>query len=146
MRDNPINEARARMQEANVLYELEDWAAAREKFLAIRKTNPSVDIDGRLGAIAVRLGETAEAAKIDSALAKMTDKYLLGRNTKWRAHIAALQKRTVDAIHLLETATKAGYRLMDTAVIDVHHDFDFVELTKTPEYREFLKEMAGTNR
>jgi DNA-binding SARP family transcriptional activator/TolB-like protein len=149
-RANPVASPRSRMQEATALYEATMYKEARERFRALQQSEKSeqdrVDILGRLGAIAMRLGDSTEARRIDSQLAAMTGSFLLGRHLKWRAHIAALQGRTSDAVNLLESATKAGFRLMDTAVIDIHHDSDFLTLTQTREYAEFLRMMASTNR
>jgi tetratricopeptide (TPR) repeat protein len=141
------NSLRARTQAAYARYELGQYDAARPMFEALRIADQTnVDVIGRLGALAVRLKDSVTATRFDNELGQMKQPYLFGRAKKWRAHIAALRGRTGEALSMLEAATKDGYRFMDSAVIDIHHDADFVDLIATPEYKKFLRQMAEITR
>jgi DNA-binding SARP family transcriptional activator/TolB-like protein len=143
---SPDTTRRGRIQNALALYELGRYEESRAVFLQLRGDSTDVDVEGRLGAIALRLSDTTEADRISVRLAAMKGPFLLGRNTKWRAHLAAIREKWGEASQLLRRATGEGYRLMDMNVVAVHHDADFVELIRTPEYAALLKDLEASER
>jgi tetratricopeptide (TPR) repeat protein len=136
----------AMLQQAHALYEVRDYARARAAFDAIvARDSLDIDSEGRLGTAAAHLGDSATAHRVDRHLAMMRRPFMMGRNTRWRADIAAVEGRTDDAVALLERAVRQGHRLMDTPLnLVVHLDGDFDALRKTPAYATMLQSLAAT--
>jgi TolB-like protein len=136
----------AMLRQAHALYEVRDYARARAAFDAIvARDSLDIDSEGRLGTAAAHLGDSATAHRVDRHLAMMRRPFMMGRNTRWRADIAAVEGRTDDAVALLERAVRQGHRLMDTPLnLVVHLDGDFDALRKTPAYATMLQSLAAT--
>jgi DNA-binding SARP family transcriptional activator/TolB-like protein len=134
-----------RFRYALVLYDLRRDAEARPLFAALHAADPrDLQMLGRLGAIAVRQGDSAEATRIRRQLGEVKEGYRVGMATAWQAHMAAAAGNLPEAIRLLRVAVQRGYRLMDLGDDTVHLDRDFVELSTSKEYAAFRKELADT--
>jgi TolB-like protein len=101
-----------------------------------------LDYRGYLGVIAARLRNREQALRVDRALAGVTQPYLFGRHTLWRARIHALLGDRETAVALLREGLRQGYPHMDM----LHSDLDFEGLRDYQPFQELLKpkEDAGT--
>jgi hypothetical protein len=88
---------------------------------------------GVLGTLAARRGDTVEARQIANTLAAWDEPYLLGRNTAWRARIAALIDEREEAMRLLRQAVDEGAHVWDW----LHSEPDFTALREYPPFVEF---------
>jgi tetratricopeptide (TPR) repeat protein len=108
--------------------------------LAALRTDPA-DLDrltamaGYLGVIAARQGNREEALRIDRMLRAMTQPYLFGRHTLWRARIHALLGNREQAVNLLRTALGQGF----PSITSLHTDLAFDSLRDYPPFAELLK-------
>ena len=129
---------------ALALYEVADYAGARDAYASLARTD-STDLDalGRLGAIAVRTGDSSSARLIDRRLAQWGDKYAFGRPAYWRAHLAALTGRGSEAVALLHSALAQGYRPMDLNIITLHEEPDFLSLANDAAFRDLVRPHDG---
>ena len=129
------------------LYEVGDFARARAVFTALLASDPKdLDLIGRLGTIAARTGDSATVRQIDHRLAEWREPYAMGRHTYWRAHLAALSGRGMEAVALLHSAVSQGHRLMDLEIITLHEDPDFASLWSDPAFRELVLPQTGPPR
>jgi DNA-binding SARP family transcriptional activator/tetratricopeptide (TPR) repeat protein len=129
---------------ALALYEAGQLDAARAAYASLLASD-SLDIDalGRLGAIAVRRGDSAAAARIDQRLSRWVHPYAFGQPLTWRAHQAALRGQPAEAVALLRTAVARGYRPMDMGVISLHEEGDFVRIRDDPGFRDLVRPRQG---
>jgi tetratricopeptide (TPR) repeat protein len=133
---------------ALVLYELGRWGDARQAFDALATEDPdNVVLQGYLGVIAARLGNRAEADRIDAWLGGLDRPYLLGANTVWRARIAAVLGDSDRAVDLLRAAFAQGVRHgtagtpVGSAVVTSpgHADIDLLPLRDYPPFRRLMR-------
>ncbi|MDQ6635067.1 MAG: hypothetical protein M3Z10_09975, partial [Gemmatimonadota bacterium] len=129
---------------ALALYEAGQLDAAREAYAALLASD-SLDLDalGRLGAVAVRLGDSAAAGRIDQRLARWARPYAFGQPLEWRAHQAALRGQPAEAVRLLRAAIAQGYRPMDMGVISLHEEGDFVRIRNDAGFRDLVRPRQG---
>ncbi|MFL5606339.1 MAG: BTAD domain-containing putative transcriptional regulator [Gemmatimonadaceae bacterium] len=129
---------------ALALYEARRLDAARAAYASLLAAD-SLDLDalGRLGVIAVRLGDSVTASRIDRRLAHWARPYAFGQPLKWRAHQAALRGQPADAVALLRTAVTQGYRPMDMGVISLHEEGDFLPIRDEPGFRDLVRPRQG---
>jgi tetratricopeptide (TPR) repeat protein/TolB-like protein len=131
---------RVRRVHSALLYEAGRWAEARTLFARLAAADSNdVGVLGYLGAIAARLGERAEAARVDATLAALRRPYLFGEHTAWRAHIAAVRGDADSAITLLRAAADQGYQIVfSPSVADPHAHLDFAALRDHADFRRLL--------
>ena len=127
------------------LYETGDLANARSVFTTLLAADPNnADFVGRIGTIAVRMGDSTAAREIDRRLTEWGDRYAMGRPLYWRAHLAALAGRGTEAVSHLHGAVTAGFRLMDLEIITLHEDRDFESLWTDAGFRELVRARSGS--
>ena len=102
-----------------------------------------LDLLGRLGTIAARLGDSTAVRDIDQRLAQWRDPYAFGRPAYWRAHLAAIAGRGSEAVALLHGALAQGYRQMDLQIVTLHEDSDFATLWTEQAFRELVRPRDG---
>jgi tetratricopeptide (TPR) repeat protein len=160
MRDRPPEEsAQERWRQpgyweyrlAHTLYYAEQWDEARRLFERLASELPDivpydpasegdfeadyVNCVGYLGVIAARLGERERALEISGQLAAMSQPYLNGRHTEWRARIAAVLGQREDAVRLLREAYRQG--AASPVRVFTHVDFN-LPLRDYPPFQEFI--------
>jgi hypothetical protein len=95
---------------------------------------------GRLGALAIRLGKTADAATISTRLAQDESSPFLMEGIRWeRARLAAVAGDTARAISLLREACVLGC----PGRILLHRDVDFDSIRHLRAFRELAGPVAG---
>ena len=94
-----------------------------------------LDYIGYLGAVAGLQQRRDDALKEDRALAAMTQRYLYGRHTMWRARIHAVLGERENAINLIREALRQGYPHMHS----LHEDVTLESLRDYPPFQELLK-------
>ena len=94
-----------------------------------------LDYIGYLGAIAARQNHRDEALRRDRELEAMTQPYLFGRHTIWRARIHAQLGEREEALGLIRDALRQGYPHFHA----LHHDFGLEPLRDYPPFQELLK-------
>jgi tetratricopeptide (TPR) repeat protein len=96
----------------------------------------NVDYQGVLGVLAARRGDRAEAQRIDQALAGLSQPYLTGFPTYYRAEIAAVLGNRERAVELLRDAIAHG-------AVDpwdhLHSEPAFIALHGYPPFDELLR-------
>lgn len=141
-RPDATTEEHARYGQA--LYEAGDLVRAREVYARLLAGDPkNIDHLGRLGAIAVRTGDSATARQIERRLEEWKEPYSLGRPKYWRAHLAALSGRGTEAVELLHGAVEAGMRSMDLQIVTLHEDRDFQPLWNDAGFKELVRARTG---
>ncbi|HUH12351.1 MAG TPA: hypothetical protein VMK65_04545, partial [Longimicrobiales bacterium] len=121
---------------AGAFYAAREWEEARSLCLDLHREDPaSVDVLGRLGTIAARLGEEAEARRIEAELATLERPYLWGSHTHWRSHIAGFLGEKDRAVALLREAWGQGWRLGS----EIHTDMDVEALEGHPAFEELRR-------
>ena len=129
---------------ALALYESGNFSGARAAYTALPPTSTGdLEVVGRLGAIAARMGDSAAVRRIDLQLAQWSAMYALGQPTYWRAHLAALAGRGSDAVSLLRVAIGQGYRPTELGTVRLHEEGDFASLWKDPAFRELVRPRDG---
>ena len=129
---------------ALALYESGNFSGARAAYAALPTTSTGdLEVVGRLGAIAARMGDSAAVRRIDLQLAQWSAMYALGQPTYWRAHLAALAGRGSDAVSLLRVAIGQGYRPTELGTVTLHEEADFASLWKDPAFRELVRPRDG---
>jgi tetratricopeptide (TPR) repeat protein len=120
--------------EAHILLDgIEDGATMIE---ALAADMPHVlDAQGLLGTLAARRGERDRAAAISDNLADLPQREHRGRNTYWRARIAALLGDRDEAVRLLRQAFSEGTEVWNT----LHLEPDFDGLRDFPAFRAFAR-------
>jgi tetratricopeptide (TPR) repeat protein/predicted outer membrane lipoprotein len=96
----------------------------------------NVDYDGVLGVLAARRGDRAEAQRIDRALAGLSQPYLTGFHTYYRAEIAAVLGDREHAVELLRDAIAHG---AVEAWEHLHAEPAFAGLHGYPPFDELLR-------
>lgn len=85
------------------------WEQAQKDLRALAAEMPAdVAVQGRLGTLAARRGDRAEAQRILAWLTSLDRPYLLGEHTYWRARIAALLGERERAVSWLRDAYAEG--------------------------------------
>ena len=95
-------------------------------------------LTGRLATLAARLGRRDEAERVSAELAARPAKYLHGRQTFWRAHIAAAMGERDQAVALLRQAYSEGYPVSDDFDQPPELDRDFVDWLDYPPLKALL--------
>jgi tRNA A-37 threonylcarbamoyl transferase component Bud32/TolB-like protein len=103
----------------------------------LRGYDAATDLDyrGYLGVIAARQGNREQALRVDRALAGITQPYLFGRHTMWRARIHALLGDRETAVALVRDGLSQGYPHMHA----LHGDIDFEGLRDYQPFQELLR-------
>ena len=129
-----------RMLRSEILYQAGRWAAA-DSALRPYSLNRQLDLGtiGRLATIAARLGRRSEAERIGRQLQDMPLGYLHGRQTYWRAHIAAVLGDHEAAVLLLRDAFAQGYSIIDGGDVEPRTDRDFLALLHDPAFLGVLR-------
>ena len=92
------------------LYQAERWAEAEAVFGALAAEHPdNINYKGRLGALAARRGDRAEALRISEELRSLDRPHLYGNHTFRSARIIALLGDKEHAFALLREAVAQGY-------------------------------------
>ena len=130
----PGEEETVRLAEA--LYAAERWEEAR---ILVRELSLK-DVDdiehlGRLGALAVRLGDGEEASRILERLGAVDRPFLFGRPHYLRARIAALRGERERAVSLLREAFAQG----QPYAVQVLCDMDLESLRSYAPYKDLVK-------
>jgi DNA-binding SARP family transcriptional activator/TolB-like protein len=129
-------DARGRYSLARLMYRSGRWTEAQRLFEALRAEEPgATDYLGYLGVIAARRGDRAGAQQIAETLRTLGLPYLLGKNTYWRARIAALLGEQERAVELLAQAQSEGTGY----IVQYHREADFESLRDYPPFRARLQ-------
>jgi tetratricopeptide (TPR) repeat protein len=121
---------------AGALYAAERWEEALTIFNELRSKEPeNPDYLGRLGTLAARLGDRAEALRISEKLKAFNKPFLFGSPPLFRARIASILGERDQAISLLREAFAQGLRFDVT----IHRDPDFEPLWDHAAFKEILK-------
>jgi DNA-binding SARP family transcriptional activator len=128
--------AGARADLARSLYLTEEWVGAEALFRELAGAFPqNLDFKGRLGVLAARQGDFEKAGVIDRELEQVTRPFLFGRDSLWRARIAAQRDQPERAIALLRRAFTEGHAFG----LDLHTDIDLEPLRSDAAYRELMR-------
>jgi tetratricopeptide (TPR) repeat protein len=118
-----------------LLYQRERWDEAAAVFTALGADSTDlVDALGFQGTIAARQGDVESARRFASELAAL-ELPLRGRNTAWRAEIAALLGERDEAVGLLQRAFSEGVGYG----IWIHRDMDLESLRDYAPYQEMME-------
>ena len=127
---------------AEVLYTAERWEEAQIQFAQLHKEDPGYyRWLGRLGTLAARQGDRKEALRILDLLENDKNPYQFGRNTLFRAAIAAILGEKERAVNLLEKSLEQGsvyifnYPMREA----IHPNMDFEPLYDYPPFKELIK-------
>jgi serine/threonine protein kinase/tetratricopeptide (TPR) repeat protein len=121
---------------ARALYVAEEWEACQNVVQPLaRKVPNKPEYLGLLGAIAARRGDRARATAHSESLRRLSQPYLLGSHTMWRARIAALLGETASAVDVLRDAISQGAFYG----IDLHRDMDLEPLKDDPAFGELMR-------
>jgi TolB-like protein len=127
-----------RFGEARTLYEA--LLAEAPEPMDARSRRTLIDLRGRLGAIAARQGDLAEARRVEGWLGSLDWPHMRGIPTVWRARIAAALGEHDRAADLLDRALHVDGALSGTWV---HTDPDFVEMRHHRGFQEILRPRGG---
>jgi tetratricopeptide (TPR) repeat protein/TolB-like protein len=120
---------------AVLLYVLERWAEAGAEWDSIPVDSGNVvELLGRQGVVAARLGEADSARAIAARLAQFDRSHLGGQNTLWRARIAAVLGDKDGAVTLLRQAFAEGA----SQGFPIHADMDLESLRDYRPFRELV--------
>ncbi len=120
---------------AMTLYHARRWEQSKTVFEKLAPDeHDDIFIYGFLGVIAAREGNRTEALRISKWLEELDRPYLFGRNTVWRARIAAQLGEPAQSVALLREAFRQGA----SYGIWLHNDFDFEPLRDYKPFRELL--------
>ena len=100
-----------------------------------REAPENPDYRGQLGVLAARRGDRGEAELIAAELERLSTPYLRGRNTAWRARIAAVLGQREHAVQLLSTALRQGFQYG----VGWHSDPNLEPLRGYPPFHELLR-------
>ncbi|MDQ3222924.1 MAG: hypothetical protein M3Q75_05525, partial [Gemmatimonadota bacterium] len=139
---SPDTSLAGRVREGDVQYAARRWEGARRYYAAGLVQYPGNPmLLGRLGAVAGRLGDRAEAERLDAALAAASDPYLFGSQTYARARITAALGDRAAAVEWLRAAWTQGrplaYGSLD--IEDVHSDPDFEALRDFSPFQALMQ-------
>jgi TolB-like protein len=121
---------------AVLLYVRERWAGAAAEWDSIPVDSANAaHLLGRRGVLAARLGTPDSARALAARLARLDRPRLLGRNTLWRARIAAVLSDKEGAVTLLRQAFAEGvpYGLW------LHADMDLESLRDYASFRDLAR-------
>lgn len=122
---------------AEAYYLTGSWVEAEQLLRALAIDRPDdVHIQGRLGTLAARRGDRAEAERISDWLEALKRPYLFGEHTYWRARIAALLGERDGAVALLRAAYYTEGRQF---WMHLHTEPDLESLRGYPAFRELLR-------
>jgi DNA-binding SARP family transcriptional activator len=133
--------------QARAVYETGDDSRARALFQSIlARDSTDIEAMGRIGAASIRLGDQATAKSMEDRLKRIRGPYLMGGPLRWQAVIASARGKTDDAVQLLDSAIRQGFRLLDNPVnLTVHLDRDFVGIEKTAAYRGMVQSLTDAS-
>lgn len=94
-----------------------------------------LEVQGALGTLAAQRGDLVEAARISIWLAGLNRPYLRGRNTYWRARIAAVSGEHEQAVDLLRQAFGEGLEYEES----LHNEPDLEPLRSYAPFRELIR-------
>jgi tetratricopeptide (TPR) repeat protein len=121
---------------ADALYHAERWAESEELARQLAAEQPEyVDYQGALGALAVRMGDEAEARAILEALQASDQPEQQVQIILWRARITALLGEKERAMTLLRDAIAHGAKFGTR----IHCNIDFEPLWDYPPFQELLR-------
>jgi tetratricopeptide (TPR) repeat protein len=124
---------------AAVHYLAGDWQASMTMWAALSEENPTdVDYLGYVGVSAARLGRRIDATSVDRRLRDWNRPYTFGRNTLWRARIAAQLGERQRAVDLVRQAFAEGH-VFDS---ELHCDVDLETLRGFKGFEEILNPTA----
>ena len=133
-----------RHRAALALYEAGRLDEAHQAFAALLAEDASdLTALGRLGCIAARTKDVARTHAIDARLARWSAPFAFGEPNAWRAHIAAVDGRSSDAVALLRAAIADGFRPYDLGAITVHDEGDFMILRTQRGFLDLIRPHAG---
>ena len=122
----------------DALQRSERWAEAKAIAEALHAEDPdNIPVHAAVGTLAARLGDTAQARRVEAELAAITRPYLYGAHTYQRACIAAQLGEKDRALALLRDAFGQG--LQSPPISAIHTDLDLEPLWGYPPYEELMK-------
>jgi tetratricopeptide (TPR) repeat protein len=128
---------------ALALYAAERWEEAQAVYARLQAADPkNVELLGGLGVSEARLGHRAEASAMAARLADVDPGASLGKNSYWRARIAALLGDRDGAVSRLREALTRGMTCtyhFGVGTEDCHRDMDFESLRGYPPFDELLR-------
>jgi tetratricopeptide (TPR) repeat protein len=114
----------------------ERWEEAKAIVDGLLARNPDdIELRGLAGTLAARLGDAAQARRIEAELAAFTKPYFYGGHTYLRACIAAQLGEKDRAVTLLRDAFGQGFQFS----IHIHREIDLEPLWGYPPYEELMK-------
>ena len=128
--------AEYRDDQAEALRLAERWAEAQAVFAELAAEDPdNLEYQGKLGTLAVRLGDERKAREIFDTLRHLERPYLEGKLTYWSACISALLGEREQAVALLKEAWDQGLPHPDIK----WRDMDLEPLRDYPPFQEMIK-------
>ena len=128
--------AAARGEVARALYLAERWNDAERVLEELASQFPqNAEYRGRLAVLAARRGNRAAALRRDLELQQGTRPYLFGRETAWRARVAAQLGDKDGAVRLLVRAFARGHAYG----VELHADPDLEPLRTHEGFRRLLR-------
>jgi tetratricopeptide (TPR) repeat protein len=123
-----------RFDRAELLYDAGRFTEARQALKRVASQWPADDeeVQVALGAVAGRLGDLNEVARIDRWLATRDRPYLNGKHTFYRARLAAIVGDRERAVELYRIALDQGYDFQGG--FGIHSDPDFESLRGYPPF------------
>jgi TolB-like protein/tetratricopeptide (TPR) repeat protein len=123
---------------ATVLYDGRHWEEARGIVNRLAAESPNDrNVQAMLGAIAARLGERKEVARVDRWLADLKDPYLRGVHTLDRSRLAAILGDRDRAVELYRQAQDEGLGYL--MCCQPHADPDFDSVRDYPPFQELTR-------
>jgi tetratricopeptide (TPR) repeat protein len=124
-----------RVLKGEIFYQAGRWRAADSVLRPlVGQFRDELWLTGRLATLDARLGRRADAERVSAELRDRPAGYLHGRQTFWRAHIAAALGQREAAVLLLRDAYAQGYPMNDDYDVLPHADRDFAELLHDPAF------------
>jgi DNA-binding SARP family transcriptional activator len=121
---------------AQSLYLAEKWVDAEALFRELNAAFPeNLDFRGRLGVLAARRGDSDAVARVVCELGQVARPFLFGRDSLWRARIAAQQGESALAIDFLRRAFVEGH----AHGLGLHTDIDLEPLRPDAGYQELVR-------
>jgi DNA-binding SARP family transcriptional activator len=125
----------ARGEQARALCLAERWSEAERIYSELAPEFPqNVEYRGRLAVLAARRGDAPGAALGDEDLRQLARPYLFGRETAWRARVAAQLGDVDRAVRLLVRAFAEGY----PHGVELHADQDLEPLRDHEVFQRLL--------
>jgi DNA-binding SARP family transcriptional activator len=126
----------ARGEQARALCLAERWTEAERMYSELAPQFPhNVEYHGRLAVLSARRGDAAGAALGDEDLRQLARPYLFGRETAWRARVAAQLGDADRAVRLLVRAFAEGYPYG----VELHADQDLEPLRDHEVFQRLLR-------